>query len=189
MATWNQTKVSTGGPALLPPGTRNFTMVSATPQVNEYTGRRQIVFTMNSVEGGGKVEVDLEADAQYQDIVNGIIKSCAMALGFEPTNGDADLHQVILPEFIQKLPTLAGTVVELNVVHSEYQRKGKDGFPMVDEATGQPVMGKRQKVYWNKLVQRGNGAPQAAAPVTPAGFSPSDFQPVPNTPDEDIPFD
>lgn len=186
MGSWNET-ATVSGPRLLPAGIRNFQVVSAVPRINDFNGRRQVVFTLNSADGGGEYQMDLEAgNPQHQGVVDGIIKSTAVALGFEPQDGNADLHQVILPQFIGWLPNATGAIVDVNVKHESYHRK-KDGAPMFEDDGVTPVMGTSQKVYFNKLVQRGGGAPAQAA--APAGFAPTDFVPVGGpVQDDDIPF-
>lgn len=187
MTTFADFQPKAAGPRLLPAGIRNFTIVSAVPEINEWSGKRQIIFTFTSAEGGGVHELDLEAgQPQYQEVVDNILLGVMKNVGFQPADPNTPitaLHQVLVPQFIASLPSLTGTVVELNVLHSEYARK-KDGVPLLDEATGQPLMGKRQKVYYNKLVQKGTGG----GPAVNANF-PTDFQPNTATADDDdIPF-
>lgn len=179
--TWGNTK--TGSSWLLPEGTNNYEVTSAGVSVNEYSGRRQIIFGLQAGNDTGSLALDLEADSERgKEAVAMILKGMMMTLGFEPSNPDGDMFSQVVPEFLQTITNHVGKVVELRVKHETYDKKTADGFPKIDEVTGEVEQGTRQKVYWNRLVSAGTAT--EAKPIDTSMFEPAGG----GVPTDDIPF-
>ena len=178
-ATWMTTTLSApraGGGGLIPAGVNNFKITDARIEVNKYNGRNEAVLRFSGEEGGGQSTIPLEPwDQNKVDTFLNIFNNSLGNIGIEVEGKTA---QQVLGTLEKDLPGVIGNIVELNVIHED-QKPKPDGSHLKQDGT--PF--KNQKVYINRLVKQGEGAPAAGgaggfSPVGTAGFAT----------DEDIPF-
>jgi len=178
-ASWMTTTLAApraGGGGLIPAGVNNFKITDARTEVNKYNGRNEAVLRFAGEEGGGQSTIPLEPwDSNKVDTFLNIFNNSLGNIGIEVEGKTA---QQVLGTLEKDLPGIIGNIVELNVVHSDRKPK-PDGSHLKEDGTPW----QDQKVYINRLVKAGDGAPAAGgtsefAPVGTSGFSS----------DDDIPF-
>lgn len=139
MGTWNNTP--TIG-QLLPKGTANYRIIGAADRLNEHTGRRELALTLAHDLGTGEATIALEPwDVNDVAKFERVFKTQAVALGYEPSNGDAD-NAALVEEFASYANDLVGAVVNARVEHVESTTLRDDGTPFVNH-----------RVYFQGVVQ------------------------------------
>ena len=158
MSTWNSV-TEMGGINLLPEGTRTFEITTA--RVATRTNRdglvlRELTVGLSSSEGSGTDTVALDPFVNTPDGIQlwqRIFKTAAVGLGFQPSNGDAPISDVV-QEFIDWVPGsgLVGCHVEAEVTHHNSTKLKDDGTPFVNH-----------RVKYRGIVQGTPAAPAAVA--------------------------
>lgn len=143
-SSWGEIKEAKGG-AMLPEGTRMYTVTACRPEVNKRTERREAYIAVTSSEGSGAFEIPLEPwDENARDTWEKVFKGQAQGLGFVPTNGDTVPLHVAVTEFTtQYLPSLLNAQIELSVYHVASTKLKDDGTPFLN-----------QRVYCNALLSK-----------------------------------
>jgi hypothetical protein len=164
-----------GGNSLLAPGLGNYTVVSAEVATNKWNGRNQLDYRITGPGGSTTESVPLEPWDPAK--VDTFVKMFTNNLGNLGIDVEGKTPVQILATLEDDARTLAGNVIECNVVHSDRKPK-PDGSHLKDDGTPW----QDQKVYINRLVSR---APQAAPAPAMTGVAAA-FDPF--TPDSADPF-